>query len=112
MHDEFGAVENALKGIFTISTVLESTVAVALSWAGLPDELRRLGVARAHKKESAVWCVPMCGGSTGAVEEPTPGPHLPEEVGSSRGVRQYIGLRGGARLFPLMYAGRQRDNKQ
>ena len=44
------------------------------------------------------------------MEEPTPGPHLPEEVGSSREVRQYIGLRGGARLFPLMCAGRPRDN--
>ena len=51
-----------------------------------------------------------CGGRTGAVGEPTPGPHLPEEVGPSRGVRQYIRLRGGARLFPLMYAGRPRDN--
>ena len=38
VHGEFGAVEKALKGIFTISTVLMSPVAVVLSWAGLPDE--------------------------------------------------------------------------
>ena len=38
VHDEFGAVEKALKGILTISTVLMSPVAVALSWAALPDE--------------------------------------------------------------------------
>ena len=54
--------------------------------------------------------LPLYGGSTGAVGEPTPGTHLPEEVGSSCGVWQYIRLRGGARLFPLMYAGRPRDN--
>ena len=38
VHDEFGAVEKAFKGILTISSVLMSPVAVALSWAALPDE--------------------------------------------------------------------------
>ena len=38
VNGEFGAVEKALKGIFTINTVLMSPVAVALSWAALPDE--------------------------------------------------------------------------
>ena len=38
MHDEFGAVEKALKDILTVSTVLMSPVVVVLSWAALPDE--------------------------------------------------------------------------
>jgi inorganic pyrophosphatase len=38
VHDEFGAVEKALKGILTISTVLMSPVVVVLSWTCLPDE--------------------------------------------------------------------------
>ena len=37
-------------------------------------------------------------------------PHLPRELGSSRSMRQYIELRGGARLYPPVYAGRTRDN--
>ena len=38
VYDEFGAVEKALKGILTISTVLMSPLFVVLSWAALPDE--------------------------------------------------------------------------
>merc|ERR1712012_956952 len=38
VHDEYGAVEEALKGILTISTVLMSPVVVVLSWTCLPDE--------------------------------------------------------------------------
>ena len=52
------------------------------------------------KESQAVVCLCMGEGSTGVVGKPTPGPHLPEEVGTFRGVRQYIGLREGARLFP------------
>eukprot|EP00450_Noctiluca_scintillans_P039529 CAMPEP_0194476724 /NCGR_PEP_ID=MMETSP0253-20130528/589_1 /TAXON_ID=2966 /ORGANISM="Noctiluca scintillans" /LENGTH=103 /DNA_ID=CAMNT_0039315621 /DNA_START=1 /DNA_END=308 /DNA_ORIENTATION=- len=37
VHDEYGAVEKALKGILTISTVLMSPVVVVLSWMCLPD---------------------------------------------------------------------------
>merc|ERR1712107_825380 len=38
VHDEYGAVEKALKGILTISTVLMSPVVVVLSWMCLPDQ--------------------------------------------------------------------------
>ena len=38
VHDEFGAVEKALKGILTISAVLMNPVVVVLSWAALLDE--------------------------------------------------------------------------
>ena len=38
VHDEYGAVEKALKGIVTISIVLMSPVLVVLSWMCLPDQ--------------------------------------------------------------------------
>ena len=41
VHDEFGAVEKALKGILIVNAVLMSPVAVALSWAALPDEFNK-----------------------------------------------------------------------
>ena len=38
VHDEYGAVEKALKGIVTINIVLICLVVVVLSWTCLPDE--------------------------------------------------------------------------
>ena len=38
VHDEYGALEKALKGILTISIVLMSPVVVVLSWMCLPDK--------------------------------------------------------------------------
>ena len=38
VHDEYGALEKALKGILTISIVLMSPVLVVLSWMCLPDQ--------------------------------------------------------------------------
>ena len=40
----------------------------------------------------------------------TPGHTCLRELGSSRRMRQYIELRGGARLYSTVYAGRTRDN--
>ena len=52
----------------------------------------------------------ICGESFGGVGSHAR-PHLPRELGSSRRMRQYTELRGGARLFPPVYAGRTRDNR-
>ena len=38
VHDKCGAVEKALKGVLTISTVFMSSVLVVLSWMCLPDQ--------------------------------------------------------------------------